>query len=139
MSKERTILPMLFLCILTAPAVAADLTGSWVITNGGNPVVQSCTVTQSGNSLSGACKGLGLEGPVTGAISGQAVTWQWIAASPNGTSVTRDYSGEWDGSDAITGKFVFTQIKSAPDAPFAGGQQGAERDFTATRQTGAAP
>lgn len=139
MFKGRSVLPLLFLCTLAAPAVAADLTGSWVITNGSNPVVQSCTFNQSGNSLSGACKGPGFEGPVTGAISGQVVKWRWVAASPNGISVTRDYSGGWDGADAITGKFVFTEIKSAPDAPFAGGQQGAERDFTASRQAGAAP
>ena len=55
-----------------AAALAADVSGTWSIRG---PVTPVCTFIQSGNTLSGACRGPGAEVPLTGTIDGQSLRW----------------------------------------------------------------
>ncbi len=68
---------------------AANLTGTWRIivstvggfatgvdNHGQNP--GSCTFEQDGNRLRGTCKTVTVQGPISGLISGQQITWRWL-------------------------------------------------------------
>jgi hypothetical protein len=53
--------------------------GGWatgVDSNAASPA--SCTFRQTGSQLSGTCKTLFGEGPVTGSVDGQKVEWRWL-------------------------------------------------------------
>jgi hypothetical protein len=68
----------------------ADMRGAWNIfgwgppgregTNGAGPPLRpaSCIFKQSGNELTGSCKNLFLETPVTGTVNGRSVHWDWF-------------------------------------------------------------
>ena len=72
MAFRRLFLALAYLSVGICSAVAADVSGTWRITG---PITPFCTFTQTGSNLSGACRGPGAEGPLTGSIDGQTVKW----------------------------------------------------------------
>ena len=70
--RRQLVLAFAFWSLGLCSALAADISGTWKIAG---PITPSCTFTQTGNSLSGACRGPGAEGPLSGSIDGQAVKW----------------------------------------------------------------
>jgi hypothetical protein len=105
---------------LIAPALAADLSGTWEIQGPVDPV---CIFTQQGNALAGTCRGPAAEGPVTGTVDGDAVRWTFTRTNRAGNALPPvEFSGSVSGEN-LTGTASF------------GGRGGA---FTARRIQGAA-
>ncbi len=120
----RTLLLSALLACGAVAALAADspsLTGKWKIhsTIAGNDSDTECTLTQTGNDLSGTCKTAeGKDAKATGKVDGQKVTWQFDSEY-NGTPLTITYTATLD---ATVGKIAGT----VSVAPF-----GVDGDFTA--------
>jgi hypothetical protein len=88
-------------------ADAADFAGTWSVSGRlGNPVVATsapvCVFRQTGNAISGTCKGPNAIGSVDGSVNGRAIFWQWhtIATNAFGLNGTATYRGAW-GSDGV--------------------------------------
>src|SRR5579863_4694454 len=105
-------------------ALAADISGTWTIAG---PITPSCTFTQTGNSLSGACRGPGAEGPLSGSIDGQTVKWVFTRTNmATGRAIFPvEFSGTLNGQ-SLSG--TMTRNGGANPVP-----------FTAQLQPGAAP
>jgi hypothetical protein len=116
--------------ILAAPALAADLTGTWSIQGPIDPV---CTLTQQGNALSGNCSGPAAQGSVTGTVDGDTVRWTFSRTGRGGGAMAPvDFSGAVSG-DNLTGTlsiggrggaFTARRIQGAPN--LAGSAPGAK-------------
>src|SRR5689334_7291107 len=74
MRASRGFAISVFLVTPIASAFAADLTGTWAVTQ---PVTPTCTLTQTRAAITGSCKGPQAEGPVSGTITGKEVTFTW--------------------------------------------------------------
>lgn len=62
-------------------ANGTGLSGKWQLElriNGRIRATPACTVHQTGNSLSGSCRGPHSQGPVTGSVDGDRVTLRWL-------------------------------------------------------------
>jgi len=105
-------------------ALAADISGTWTIAG---PITPSCTFTQTGNSLSGACRGPGAEGPLSGSIDGQTVKWVFTRTNmATGRAIDPvEFSGTLNGQ-SLSG----TMTRDGGGNPM---------PFTAQFQPGAAP
>ncbi len=68
---------------------AVNITGTWAIiamTNGGwatgvdshGQSPKSCTFQQTGDQLSGTCKTVFGQGPLTGSVKGRKIEWRWL-------------------------------------------------------------
>jgi hypothetical protein len=77
MIRKRVVLPLL---LLPSVALAADVSGTWHIQG---PIAPNCTIQQTGNSLSGACRGTGAEGPLAGSVDGNTVRWTFTRTNFN--------------------------------------------------------
>ena len=112
------------LLLCAAPAYAADtLSGTWAVQT---QVPVTCSFTQKDKVLTGTCQGPSNQGPITGSVDGKKVTWSWTV-SANGLSFTREFSGQWDLKNAVSGQMKFTGLP-------AGAQTPEPITFTATRQ-----
>ena len=100
------------LLLCSAPAYAADLNGTWqiAITAGGMP---TCELTQKGKVLSGKCHAQ-LEGTAIGSVEGKNVKWTWTVSMPGGLLFNREFAGQWDLKDTISGKVTFKTEGTAP-------------------------
>jgi TonB family protein len=114
----RAFLASLFTFAGSGLALGADMSGIWVLTGQVSP---TCSVTQNGESLRGACKGPASQGQLAGAISGKAVKWTYSWLTPAGGSGAFVFDGMLDG-DSISGNAHIN---------------GTVRPFTAKRQSGA--
>ena len=109
----------------TAVSFAADspsVTGKWKIHSSiaGNDSDSECTLTQTGNDISGTCKTAeGKDAKATGKVDGSKVTWQFDSEY-NGTPLTIKYTATLDPAAAKIAGTVAVD-------PF-----GVEGDFTAT-------
>lgn len=104
-------------------ALAADVSGTWAIRG---PVTPVCTFVQDGNNLSGACRGPGAEGPLTGTVDGQSLRWTFTRtnmASGRGIAPLT-FSASLDGQN-LSGTMTLNGANPAP--------------FTAQRMPGAPP
>ena len=70
--RRLLVLALAFSSTVAGSVSAADISGTWMVSG---PITPSCTFTQSGNSLSGACRGPGAEGPLSGSVDGETVKW----------------------------------------------------------------
>jgi hypothetical protein len=83
---------------VTAPAWAADLTGTWQFVGdvSGNPVELECALKQDGTKLSGTCKSpLASNIPVAGEVSDKKVTFSY-SVDYQGATYTLQYTGKVD-------------------------------------------
>jgi hypothetical protein len=112
-------------------ASAADLSGSWNISatymSGGQIVgtdTPACTFQQSGNRISGTCKGPHAIGPLEGTTNGSSVSLQWNHTATNSGGVTGSsyYQGSAGADGVIRGNASNSSIP------------GATGTFTAQRQ-----
>ena len=134
MSRRKNILvpALLFAGVLTAPAYAAtDISGTWQLTiAGGN--TPSCTLTQKGKALSGTCSAQ-MSGDAAGSINGKTVKWTWTV-SMNGMNFIREFSGQWDLKNTISGNLTFKTDGTPP--PGTKINLPPPSTFTAIRQSG---
>ncbi len=77
------------IAISTATNVAAaDFSGTWAvsasITSHGRlvgTITPVCKFDQSGNELTGFCKGPNARGPASGIVNGRTLSWQWSTSA----------------------------------------------------------
>jgi opacity protein-like surface antigen len=95
----------LILVLLSVPAMAADVTGTWTFSvdleNGqhGDPVF---VLTQAGAKLTGSYNGPFGEQKVTGVVEGDTARFE-VAASNEGGKVTLSYAAKIQGPDKMSG------------------------------------
>jgi len=103
-----------FALIVASPVTvnAANFSGTWTFDGTiGHPVIMQtapvCVFRQSGNSITGNCKGPNASGSVSGAVNGRAITFVWhsVSATRRGTATFRGTLGS-DGT--IRGTFTGT-------------------------------
>ena len=125
----------LLVCILwfSTALPAADLSGKWQVefrTDSNTSARPLCTLRQSGNQISGACKGPHSEGPMSGSVNGQSVelTWKTGNASTrnSGDGQMQSGGGVWMFSGTLGDDGVIAGTGTAPT-----GEKG---PFTAKRQ-----
>ena len=108
------------LLLLTLPAAAADISGTWKLE--GNiadvRINRVCTIKQAGAKLTGACKNQMNELPLTGEVSGNNATWSYDA-DYQGQKLTLVFKGALEADTAIKGSIT---------------TEGASGSFTATKQ-----
>jgi hypothetical protein len=96
--------------LLAAGGDPQDVTGVWTMNvetgmGSGSPTF---TLTQKGETVSGTYRGYFGEAPVTGTVTGDAVTLT-LEVTVQGQDMTVDYVGTVDG-DTMSGKVVFGQL-----------------------------
>src|SRR5258708_28463600 len=126
---------------------AQNLTGHWAIHNNiaGNENDLDCELVATDNKITGSCKSQNKNLPVTGAVDGNQVTWQF-QSEYNGSPLTLIYKATLDDSNkiagtvevqpfGITGDFTAT-TSSASSQPVlaATGQSGSEHVSAVTGQ-----
>jgi hypothetical protein len=96
-----------FVASSAGSADAANFAGTWTVAGTlGNPVVATsapvCVFRQSGNAISGSCKGPNGIGSAVGSVNGRAILWRWniIATNAVGLAGIATYHGVW-GSDGV--------------------------------------
>ena len=96
---------IVFLAI-SAPAWAADLTGTWQFTGdvSGNLIELECALKQAGSKLSGTCKSPTASNiPLAGEVNEHKVTFSY-SVDYQGTTYTLQYTGKVDEAGAgLTG------------------------------------
>jgi hypothetical protein len=118
---------------LIAPALAADLTGTWEIQGPIDPV---CIFIQQGNALAGNCRGPAAQGPVAGSVDGETVRWTFTRTGRGGGTLPPvEFSGTASG-ESLTGTlsmgggrggpFTARRIQAAPSGPVASNTPGAK-------------
>ena len=111
----------LILCAILASASsagAANFAGSWAVSGRiGNPVVATsapvCVFRQTGNAISGSCKGPNAIGSADGAVNGRTIAWRWHAIATNqvGLSGTVTYRGVWGSDGVIRGTWTHSRVR----------------------------
>lgn len=116
---------------LAGTAYAADMSGTWSLSamymQGGRLVgtdTPVCTFQQTGNQISGTCKGPNGLGPVMGTAAGGSVSLQWNHTAT--TAIGRTGTSMYQGSVGTDG--VVRGSAASSNMPGVGGV------FTATRQ-----
>ena len=112
----------LLIALLAAVPVTADVTGNWKVDGsiGQFPVDLVCSLKESGNKLTGACKGGDIgELPVTGETEGSAVRWSY-QVNFQGMPFTIVYNGTLDSATAMKGNI---SIMENPSGSFAAKKQ----------------
>jgi hypothetical protein len=96
-------------------ANAATFAGTWAYSATlGRPVIATsapvCVLRQSGNTLSGSCKGPNGIGSGAGIVNGRAILLQWhhIATTSIGRTGTATYHGVWGSDGVVRGTWVDT-------------------------------
>src|SRR5258708_27903016 len=134
------ILIALFALLFASSAFGAqNLTGHWAIHNNiaGNENDVQCELVVTDNKITGSCKSQDKNLPVTGAVDGNQVTWQF-QSEYNGSPLTLIYKTTLDDSNkiactvevqpfGITGHFTATTSSaSSQPVPAAAGQSRSE-------------
>src|SRR5260370_1002387 len=83
---------------------AQNLTGHWAIHNNiaGNENDVQCELVVTDNKITGSCKSQDKNLPVTGAVDGNQVSWQY-QSEYNGSPITLIYTATLDDSNKIVG------------------------------------
>jgi hypothetical protein len=104
----------------TAPADAANFAGTWTVAGTlGNPVVATsapvCVFRQSGNAISGSCKGPNGIGSAVGSVNGRAILWRWniIATNAVGLAGIATYHGVWGSDGVVRGTWTHSRRPGA--------------------------
>jgi hypothetical protein len=116
----RTLLLSVLLASTAATSLAADsptLNGKWKIHNDiqGNESEVTCTFTQKDKDLGGSCATDKGDKPLSGAIDGKTVTFQYDSEY-EGTPLTAKYSGGFDSTGAkLSGTVTVDAFGAAGD------------------------
>jgi hypothetical protein len=89
----------------SAPALAADFSGTWNISSkvGENPVSIVCTLAQKGDALTGTCKPAQFDASETkGTVSGSSATWGYDVVF-NGNQNHVEYEATLGADGKLTG------------------------------------
>ena len=109
-----------------APADAANFAGTWAVSgtifSGGVVVATSapvCVFRQSGNAISGSCKGPNGIGSADGSVNGRAIAWRWhiIATTSIGLAGIATYRGVWGSDGVVRGTWTHSRRPGA-SGPF---------------------
>src|SRR5260370_553341 len=125
---------------------AQNLTGHWAIHNNiaGNENDLDCELVATDNKITGSCKSQNKNLPVTGAVDGNQVTWQF-QSEYNGSPLTLIYKATLDDSNKIAGTVEvqpygitgdITATKSSASSQ--SGHVAAEQSGSASSQSGRA-
>jgi hypothetical protein len=103
------------------PAAAAGFSGTWSVSGTMTTatsiarVSPVCTLRQSGDALSGTCRGPNGVGTATGEVNGARVLFQWHAVRTNsiGMSGVATFHGTLGGDGVIRGTWTFTGFPAA--------------------------
>lgn len=114
-----TLLAFAFLAAHPSPAEAADFSGSWSVSaarqvaanrNAGALETASpvCTFKQTGNTVTGSCKGPAAVGPAEGTVSDQTIVWHWhrMAVTWGGATGTATFTGALASDGVISGTWT---------------------------------
>ena len=105
------------LCAVPAqPAGAANFSGTWSVSGTMTTatsiakVSPVCTLRQSGDALSGTCRGPNGVGPATGELNGVRILFQWHVTRTNsiGMSGIATFHGALGSDGVIRGTWTFT-------------------------------
>lgn len=126
-SLRSTIFVCTTMAVLATGASAADVSGTWsasaIVEQNGQIVYTTtpiCTFEQSGDRISGTCKGPHATGPAVGTANGTSVTWQWTAtANATGATGVSTWRGTLDSDGVIRGKMSGSGVR----APFTAQRQ----------------
>ncbi|HET7134159.1 MAG TPA: hypothetical protein VFJ95_18005 [Gammaproteobacteria bacterium] len=91
--------------LASAPAFAADFSGTWNITSkvGDNPVSIVCTLAQKGDALTGTCKPAQFDASETkGTVSGSSAKWGYDVVF-NGTENHVEYEATLGADGRLAG------------------------------------
>jgi hypothetical protein len=108
-----------FLAICPGLARAADFGGSWsvsatrtVAANRGDSALETaspvCVFKQTGNAVTGSCKGPAAVGAADGTVSDQTIIWHWhrIAVTWGGATGTATFTGARGPDGVISGTWT---------------------------------
>jgi hypothetical protein len=118
------------LMLASSPASAANVSGTWsasaVFQQNGQIVYTTtpvCTFEQSGDQLTGTCKGPHAGGPITGTANGTNVSWRWEAtANATGKTGVSTWTGTLDADGVIRGHMSGSSMPGVT-APFTAQRQ----------------
>ncbi|HTP34456.1 MAG TPA: hypothetical protein VMJ75_19900 [Candidatus Acidoferrales bacterium] len=102
---NKSLRHVLAILLAAIPAVAADsVSGKWQIHQSivGNESDLSCTLTQTGDDLSGTCDSPTGAVKISGKVSETKVTWTF-QSEYNGSPLTMKYSGTMASPTKMTG------------------------------------
>jgi len=102
------------------PAGAANFSGMWSVSGTMNtgPTIAKvspvCTLRQSGNALSGTCRGPNGVGTASGELNGARILFQWHVAATNsiGMSGVATFHGALGPDGVIRGTWTFTGFRT---------------------------
>jgi len=109
------------LTVTAQPAGAANFSGTWSVSGTMTTatsiakVSPVCTLRQSGDALSGTCRGPNGAGAATGELNGARILFQWHVTRTNsiGMSGVATFHGTLGGDGVIRGSWTFTGFPAA--------------------------
>src|SRR5258708_10682021 len=119
---------------------AQNLTGHWAIHNNiaGNENDVQCELVVTDNKITGSCKSQDKNLPVTGAVDGNQVTWQF-QSEYNGSPLTLIYKATLDDSNKIAGTVEVQPFGITGDITATTRSASSQTDQAAPGQSGSAP
>ena len=114
MNMRKLVLALVMLCVVTAAALAADITGKWkseMPGRDGNPMVTTYTFKVEGEKLTGTISGRMGDTPITdGKISGDDVSFA-VIRNFGGEERRMEYKGK------VAGDELKLSVQFGPDMP----------------------
>ena len=114
MNMRKLVLALVMLCVVTAAALAADITGKWkseMPGRDGNPMVTTYTFKVEGDKLTGTISGRMGDTPITdGKISGDDVSFA-VIRNFGGEERRMEYKGK------VAGDELKLSVQFGPDMP----------------------
>lgn len=111
-----------------SPDHPANMSGTWFIASPPWPASRSCTFSQSGNAITGSCKGPEGTGAASGIVDGQQVRWSWKYADNGRNAGEMDFIGALSSETAMSGNSILVEQIS----PWAGRPINQVKIFNAT-------
>jgi beta-lactamase regulating signal transducer with metallopeptidase domain len=90
----------------------ANMSGTWLIASPPWPASRSCTFSQTGNAITGTCKGPEGRGPASGIVDGQQVRWSWKYADNGRNAGELDFIGALNSETAMSGNTILAEQTS---------------------------
>ena len=108
--KSGAVALLLFSATVVAQTPAVSVAGKWKIhTSMFQESDSTCTFTQKGTDISGACEGDNGKFSAVGKVDGKKVTWSF-KTEYNGSPLTVSYSGTLDTDSKMTGTTAVTEM-----------------------------
>jgi hypothetical protein len=95
-----------------SPYHPANMSGTWMIASPPWPASRSCTFSQTGNAITGSCKGPEGTGAASGIVDGQQVRWTWKYADNGRNAGELDFIGALSSEAAMSGNSILVEQTS---------------------------